>query len=115
MMIVYARNKSATVELLGPAGKLAGWSLFNGTAALAFVQFFDTDDVSEITLGTSVPKLVLAIPPVAVGGLNQLMSSFDGIEFQRGCAFAATTEDNNNTAPSWGAGTDTGDFNLFFQ
>jgi hypothetical protein len=88
----------------GSAGKLGGYYIYNPNTSVAYVQLFDT--ASSVTLGTTVPDVVLGIP--ASAGANLLNDT--GIDFTTGIKFAVTTTATGNTAPSTGL-----DLTLFYK
>lgn len=74
------------VLLIGHKCTLGFVNAVNTTAALAHIQLFDVAAVSSVTLGTTVPDLVITSP------LSQAV--FEGnieCDFQNGIAAASTT------------------------
>jgi hypothetical protein len=67
----------------------------NASPAVGYVQFFDAADSTAVTLGTTVPKMVVAIPPAGAGGAT---FPNGGVFFQNGIKIAATTTAKGNTA-----------------
>lgn len=72
----------------GGQAKLGGWFIFNTNAAAAFLQLFDVALQASITLGTTVPNMVLVVP---ASGILAWSPSETGINFANGCFVAATT------------------------
>jgi hypothetical protein len=94
---------ATTVLVYAVATNLLGLDLFNAAAATTFLQFFDAKVLTgggSPTLGTTVPKLVIAIPAGAAftrdyGEARQVM-------FLTGLVVAATTTATGSTAPATG-------------
>ncbi len=74
--------------------KLGGWFIENPNAVTAYIQLFDIATAGAVTLGTTVPDVVLAIPPF--GAANLLDGT--GINFANGIQVAATTTATGLTA-----------------
>jgi hypothetical protein len=67
----------------------------NASPAVGYVQFFDAAYSTAVTLGTTVPKMVVVIPPVGAGGAT---FPNGGVFFQNGIKIAATTTAKGDTA-----------------
>lgn len=94
---------ATATSIKSSAGQLYGWHLFNTTAAVAYVQFFNLA-TGSVTLGTTAPLFSIGIP--ASGGATV---NFDkGIAFGTAITFACTT----TRAGSTGA---TCDVNFFYK
>lgn len=78
----------------GPS-KLETGNVFNGSAATAYVQFYDT--VLAPTVGTTVP--VYSVGVTTLGNAPITQSDAAGLFFKDGMWVAATTTLSGNTAP----------------
>lgn len=67
-------------------------NIINTTAAAAYVQLFDTATVGDVTLGTTVPRLVL---PVLAGDVA--FSDLGDVVFDTGVVAASTNSPTGNT------------------
>ncbi len=108
----YERNNTAKKEVKAGPITITGWEIFNGTAAVMFVQFFDKI-LANVTVGTTVPTFVVAIPATSV--VARTMTAQSQIDFTLGLVYAVTTEDNNSTAPTFDSAIVTGDVTLLVQ
>jgi hypothetical protein len=75
---------------------LAGYNASNTNSTAVYLQFFDIASAGNVTVGTTAPVMVLAIPGNGV---------IDGVQvspvpFQNGVVIAATTTPTGSTAPS---------------
>ena len=111
---VYTADPSGIQEVAnGPAG-LRGWHIHNGTAAPMFVQFFDVAQAADVTLGTTPPDFVLAVQETS--SIEAAWPDRAGpVGFTRGLCYAVTTENDNDTAPTYTTGPATGDVTLFLD
>ena len=94
----YSNTALAGTATLAKTGKcsLAGFHMLSGSAAAAYVQFFDKAAASEVTLGATTPDFVIGLP--ASGGATR---SYDSrIQFTNGVVVAATTTATGSTASS---------------
>lgn len=84
------------VNIKASAGQLYGWYLYNQSASIRFVKFYNK--ASAPTVGTDTPVLTIPIP--AGGGCNVLNTI--GIAFSLGIGIGATTgiADANTSAPT---------------
>jgi len=73
---------------------VVGTNVQNGTAAAAFVQLFDAAAIGDVTIGTTVAKLVVA--NAASSSANETYG-VDGIVFELGVMAASTTLPVNTT------------------
>jgi hypothetical protein len=94
----YAAQTTTVRTVKADGGVLAGWSVYNPNATVAYVQVFDVASGIAVTLGTTVPDLVL--PVAATSAVHVLDGT--GIHFQNGIKLAATTTATGSTAPSTG-------------
>ena len=88
----------ATVAQLGKPGratKVTALNILNPAVAITFIQMFDASAVGDVTIGTTVPDMALA---VAIGGVLD----WSGIDrmFGKGLVISATTTATGLTAPS---------------
>ena len=77
-------------------GTLVYWNISNPNSSLVYVQFFDAAATGGITLGSTAPKLSIAVPPT--NGVTDGVS-VPGIAFQKGVVIAVTTTANGASAP----------------
>lgn len=82
---------TTVVTISGKAGQLVYAACGNPNAALTYVQVFDT--TGAVTLGTTVPTVVLPLPVSNSASLPLNANFFKGIKL------AATTTATGNTAP----------------
>jgi hypothetical protein len=82
---IFVRGESCDVQ---------AYHLYNGSNALAFVQFFDT---AAPTVGTTVPKWSIGIPTLVHAFMSFPVA---GLYFQGGLWVAATTTVGGSSAPS---------------
>lgn len=74
--------------------KLGGYILGNPNSTNAYLQIFNVATAGAVTLGTTVPKLSVFLPPF--GGANVDFDS--GVDFSAGIQVAATTTEAGLTA-----------------
>lgn len=87
-------DDSPVVLLIGRRCWLAVAHVINTTAAIAHVQFFDVAAAASVTLGTTVPAYVLAVP-----ASTSATQAFDELpQFDNGIAVASTTTATGSTA-----------------
>jgi hypothetical protein len=92
----FINASGAAVSVKASAGNLYGVTLTNNTAAVAFVEFFNT--TSAPVLGTTAVVMAFAIP--ASGILNIPPNTFALGNFATGMGFACTTAENGATTAS---------------
>jgi hypothetical protein len=92
----FINASGAAVSVKASAGNLYGVTLTNNTAAIAFVEFFNTAGVP--VLGTTAVTMAFEIP--ASGVLNIPPSVFALGNFVTGIGFACTTAENGVTTAS---------------
>lgn len=98
---------ATTVSIAINATRLGGYFLGNtANAAVSYLQIFDANATSAVTLGTTTPVLSLPLP--ANGSAN--LDLGDGIKFNNGIVIAFTTTRAGNTGPA-----STCDYNLWFS
>jgi hypothetical protein len=83
----------AAVTLKASTGNLYGFSLTNGTAAAAFIEFFNV--ATTPTLGTTA--VVFCIPLPASANVTLPPSTMALFNFSAGISFAVTTAENGAT------------------
>lgn len=76
------------------AGRLVYLHCWNPNAAAAYVQVFDIS--GSVTLGTSTPKLSMAVPPT---NSNGFVLPLQGIAFANAIKAAATSTATGSTTP----------------
>lgn len=74
-----------------------GYTINNPNAAEEFFLMFDAADVSDITLGTTVPSEPIKLP--ISGAIVETPHEQPIASFSRGLVIAATTTEDGNTAP----------------
>lgn len=86
-------------EVKDTSGRLYGWHVFNPGATTTYVQCFDLD-ADDVTVGTTAPTFVLAIPSIATApvGLDSHLPT--PVAFANALTIAATTGAANSTAPA---------------
>lgn len=96
-LVIYSTNSviNSTQTVKGAAGQVYGWNIYNGTAAIRWVHFYDS---SSVSMGTTADVFAIAIPPTSLvqGG------SESGIAFTNSITISATTASSpkDNGAPS---------------
>jgi hypothetical protein len=86
------------VNVKNAAGQVFGWYLFNASAAVRYVKFYD--QAAAPTVGTDTPLFTLGLPAGAAANVELT----HGIAFGDGIGLGATTgpADNNTGAPAAG-------------
>jgi hypothetical protein len=87
----------ALVAVKASAGNLFGLSMFNGTAAIVYLSFWNVA-TGSVTLGTTAPTCVFALP--ASGTLTVPPSDFALLNSATAISFAAVTTYNGATTAS---------------
>lgn len=102
-----ASPPGATLEQVNSSllSRLEGWYIDNPNTSMVYVQFFE-GIASNITLGTTPPKLSLGIPAGSAANTDV----GNGITFTNGMVIAVTTTRSGAVAPA--AATD---INLWFS
>lgn len=77
------------------AGTLGGWYIYNPNATAAYVIIYNVASGS-VTVGTTNPQMVLAIPATSAANVE----FGNGINFTTAIAVAATTTGGGNAAPT---------------
>ena len=86
-----ATNTAAAVK--ASAARLHNYHVYNPNASVVFVQLFNVASGS-VTVGTTTPTLVLAIPPAGVLDGSWATSK----RFTTACSYAVTTTATGSTA-----------------
>jgi hypothetical protein len=86
---------STAQAIKASAGSLYGYYIYNPNATAAFVQFYNTASGS-VTVGTTSPLFMLAIP--ATAGANLMFTH--GVAFGTAMSWAATSTAGGNGAPT---------------
>ncbi len=96
------RNQAVTTKLavLGGPGRWYGYHVFNPGALVAFLHFYDAT-LANVTVGTTVPKWTLGVPP---GGGPDFVAMALPLTFATALTVAATTSQlhTGSTIPSTG-------------
>lgn len=71
-------------------------SIYNPSAAVAYVQFFDVSSPTLVNLGVTPPKYVIAVPTVSA--VNFALPP--GMTFTQGICISATTTPTGSTGPA---------------
>lgn len=79
----------------GSAGNLGGYMLYNSNAAATYVQVFDAT-TANVTVGTTTPTYVVALPPAAAANVEFTL----GIAHANAITIAATTTATGSSAPA---------------
>ena len=83
-----------------PPSLLVSYNITNNTSSFVYIQFFDVAATSSVTLGTTAPAYVIAVPPY---GVTDAFVAAPQFTFYNGIVIAATTTATGNTAPSTAA------------
>lgn len=94
-ILVDALSTTVKGVLASAAGVLEDYYCYNPNAAVTYIQIFDIATTGAVTLGTSVPKWSIAIPPASAANLSRL-----GLSFASGIQVAATTTAKGSTTPT---------------
>jgi hypothetical protein len=78
-------------------GTFGGYYAYNPNASVAYIQVFDAASAS-VTLGSTAPDLVFAIPPTSAANLEIT----NGVNMANAMTLACTTTATGSTAPSTG-------------
>jgi hypothetical protein len=92
----FVAAQSTTVTLIKAGNtRLDAYSLYNPGAAAAFLQFFNAKQISDVTLGTTVPVMAIEVPSTGTVSLAGIKAAF-----LLGMCIAATTTATGNSAPA---------------
>lgn len=87
----FSASVNATkAQVKATAGNVYGWNIVNNTAALAYCQVFNLASAS-VTVGTTVPDYVIAIPGNSTTGAGNSVALDLGISHSTGITVACTT------------------------
>jgi hypothetical protein len=92
----FQNASGASVNIKASAGNLYGFSLTNETAAVAYIEFFDT--ASTPTLGTTAVVFAIKLP--ASANITIPPGDIALRNFTTGIGFAVTTTENGSTTAS---------------
>ena len=95
-MIASGTNSATLALIKATKGRLFGWNLFNPDSAAAYLQIFDAADVSDVTLGTTPPTMVLGC---GIGAPNTQVPANLSWDFDNGIVIAATATPTGDGAP----------------
>jgi len=91
--------QTTTVQTVkGTAAELGGYIIYNPNASVAYVQLFDVASATTVTLGTTVPDMVIPLPAGAAANIEYA----NGVGFANGIKLACTTTGSGSTAPGTG-------------
>ena len=96
--VKYAAQKDTVQTVKGTQASLGGWYIWNPNSSVAYVQLFDVASATTVTLGTTVPDVILGIPPQSAANLIDSL----GVNFALGLKLACTTTATGSTAPTTG-------------
>lgn len=90
----------AKQEIKSDGGFLYGWAVTNAATATRWIKFYDAK-ASDVTVGTTTPKITWGIPGNSSDAVAANMLSALGLDFRGGMTIAATTgaADNDTGAP----------------
>lgn len=104
---MYAAQTTTVRTVKGTAGTWGGYgTIYNPNASVAYVQVFDVATATTVTLGTTVPDMIIPIP----AGSAANMEIVNGVNMANGIKLACTTTATGSTAPSTGL-----DLTVFFK
>jgi hypothetical protein len=92
----FINASGAAANVKASAGNLYGFSITNETAAVAYIEFFNT--ASAPTLGTTVVVFAIKLP--ASANITIQPSALALMNFTTGIGFAVTTAENGSTPAS---------------
>lgn len=107
--VKYAAQTTTVQTVKGTAGNFGGYYIFNPNSSVAYVQIFDAATATSITLGTTVPDMVLGIPGGSAGVAANLEITC-GVNMTNGIKLAVTTTALGLTAPAVGL-----DMTIFYK
>jgi hypothetical protein len=96
--IKYAAQTTTVQTPKGTAGSFGGYYIYNPNATVAYVQVFDAATATTITLGTTVPDMIFAIPATSAANIELT----NGVNMTNGIKLACTTTATGLTAPGTG-------------
>lgn len=97
-MLFTKPDLDATPVLVSNAGvKVTLWEVFIG-AYEGYLQMYDEDDASKVTVGTTEPKLRLAIPRGT--GNDKVLPPQREANFNKGLVIACTSTRTGSSSPS---------------
>lgn len=88
--INFLNNSGAAISVKGSAGNLYGFSITNETAAVAYIEFFNTSGVPSL----GVTAVLFAIKLPASANITMPVSDIPIANFTTGIGFAVTTTEN---------------------
>lgn len=99
--VLHAASNAPT-GITSASTRLLGWYCYNNGATISYLKLYNAA-VGNVTVGTTTPKLTIAIPPgTAVGGTGYpaALWSERGIRFNVGLSLVAVKEfaDSGTTA-----------------
>jgi hypothetical protein len=104
--IKYAAQTVTVQTPKGTAATFGGYYIYNPNASVAYLQVFDAATATTITLGTTVPDMIFAIPAASAANIEITC----GVNMTNGVKLACTTTATGSTAPGTGL-----DMTIFFK
>jgi hypothetical protein len=96
--VKYAAQTTTVQTPKGTAGTFGGYYVYNPNGTVMYVQVFDAATATTITLGTTVPDMIFAIPAASAANLE----ISNGVNMANGIKLACTTTATGLTAPGTG-------------
>jgi hypothetical protein len=96
--IKYAAQTTTVQTPKGTAATFGGYYVYNPNATVSYVQVFDVANATTVTLGTTVPDMIFAIPASSAANLEVS----NGVNMALGIKLACTTTATGSTAPATG-------------
>jgi hypothetical protein len=104
--IKYAAQTTTVQTPKGTAATFGGYYIYNPNATVAYLQVFDAATATTITLGTTVPDMIFAIPAASAANIEITC----GVNMTNGIKLACTTTATGSTAPGTGL-----DMTIFYK
>jgi hypothetical protein len=104
--IKYAAQTTTVQTPKGTAGTFGGYYVYNPNATVSYVQVFDVATATTVTLGTTVPDMIFAIPAASAANIEITC----GVNMALGIKLACTTTATGSTAPGTGL-----DMTIFYK
>jgi hypothetical protein len=104
--IKYAAQTTTVQTPKGTAATFGGYYIYNPNASVAYLQVFDAATATTITLGTTVPDMIFAIPAASAANIEITC----GVNMTNGVKLACTTTATGSTAPGTGL-----DMTIFYK
>lgn len=96
---MYAAQTTTVRTVKGTAGTWGGYqTIYNPNVSVAYVQVFDVATATTVTLGTTVPDMIIPIPAGSAANVEIV----NGVNMALGIKLACTTTATGSTAPGTG-------------